>query len=108
MNHLTIDYDGDSTGFGFHTSIDIDGSVSGVVTIASDGSSFSWVNGQSSGEVKTLSSVAGLGDPIELDFSVGDQYGSETVVQYTCSGDTLGMAGYLDGKYIWAYTWARA
>ncbi|KAL5313122.1 hypothetical protein ACEPPN_019549 [Leptodophora sp. 'Broadleaf-Isolate-01'] len=108
MNHLTIDYDGDSGGFGFHTSIDIDGSVSGLVTIASDGSSFSWVNGRSSGEVKTLTSVAGLGDPIELDFPVGDQYGSETVVKYTCSGNSLGMAGYLDGKYIWAYTWARA
>jgi hypothetical protein len=68
MNHLTIDYDGDSAGFGFHTTIHIDGSVSGVVTIASDGSSFSWVSGQSSGEVKSLSSVAGLGDPIELEF----------------------------------------
>lgn len=107
MNHLNIDYDGDSSRFAFHTTIDIDGSVSGVVTLASDGNSFSRVNGQASGGIKTLSSVAGLGDPIEIEFPVGDQYGSEAVVQYTCSGNTLAMAGYLDGKYIWAYTWAR-
>jgi hypothetical protein len=107
MDHLTVDYDLDTAGLSAHTTIDIDGTISGVVTLANDGGSFSWVNGHALGEIKTLSLVGGLGDPFELDFPVGDQYGSETVVQYTCSGNTLRMAGYLDGKYIWAYTWAR-
>jgi len=108
---LHISYDGSAGGIDFHTDIDITATITGTLALATASSSsaaptFSWANSTAIGTAKSTTTV--LGTPVDFDFDLGQQYGDETIVQYNCSGDALSMIGYLDGKYVWAYTWLKA
>jgi hypothetical protein len=107
---LDINYDvtaGDD--LSFHTLIDITGTATGTIVIGQGNSTFTWNQGfESSGMIHTDTTITSLGVDVPLDFPLGQQYNSQTNVDYQCSGNSLKMAGYIDGKFIWAYTWNRA
>jgi hypothetical protein len=107
LNHVDISYDGSADGFAFHTLIDLTGSVGGVVTVGTPGT-FTWASLVVAGTAATTTTVDGLGDPIEIDIPLGDQYSPSLLVQYTCSGNSLTMAGYNGGNFTWANSWTRA
>jgi hypothetical protein len=105
---LTIGYDGEAGGYNFHTDIDITGTVTGDLTLdGTTATSFTWTKGESTGQADTTTTVTGLGDSIPLDVDLGQDYGGQTDVQYTCSGNTLQMLGYVGGQFTWAYTWTK-
>ena len=106
FENLGISYDGSASGFSFHTAIDITGSVAGTVKLGTEGT-FTWTDPKSDGSVKTTTTVADFGDPIEVDFTIDEQYGPATQVKYTCNENVLQMSGYIDGKFTWAYTLTR-
>ncbi|EMD63186.1 hypothetical protein GGP41_005203 [Bipolaris sorokiniana] len=104
IDHLDISYDATADDLAFHALMDITGSLDGKVKLSGD-DMFSWENIQSTGAIKTTTTVFGI--PLELDIPLSQQYGASTQVQYICEGDTLQMAGYVDGGYQWGYTWSR-
>lgn len=110
FDHFNIAYDVAASGMSFNTKIDITGSVSASVVPSPDSNpaAFTWVDAKATGTVASTTKVDGLGEPVQLDFPLEEQYGSSTTVQYTCGGDKMTMAGYVDGKFVWAYTWVKA
>jgi hypothetical protein len=106
---LDINYDGTGGGFDFHTDINLDGNISGNIDLSSAATilAFSFGNAQGTGASKTITTVPVLGmNPIEVDFSL-DQYYGDTVIEYTCSGNTLKMSGYKNGTFSWVYPFIR-
>ncbi|PVH92627.1 hypothetical protein DM02DRAFT_635209 [Periconia macrospinosa] len=108
---LNIVYDYTAGGFATHTTMAIDGSLSGTIvgTQAPSGSSagFAWANDyKNAGTVHTVTEVFGLTLP--LDFPLTGQYNVSMIVEYACQGNALSMTGYYNGKYVWVHSWTRA
>ena len=105
FNSLDIGYDASALGFSFLTIMDITGSVAGTIQLSDN--AFTWVDPQSQGTVKTITTVQGFDDPVEVDFPAEKQYGPTTQVQYTCEKNKLQTSGYVNGAFASAYSWPR-
>jgi hypothetical protein len=105
---FTIGYDAAGISVPFHTDIVIDGTASGLIVPGANTSTFTWTqNAVTTGSVKTNTMIPSLDLEIPWEVSMDGSYGPDTVVQYTCLGEKLEMAGYTNGAYAWAYTWRR-
>ena len=111
---LDISYDLDASGISASTLIDIDGTSSGDLVMGT-GSTFTFTNPVSSGTAKTTTTTDVTG-PIELDFDLSSEYGSNILCAYTCSATTLSLSGTIitasqgvpAGTLVWAYGFTKA
>lgn len=89
--------------------IDISDFVNGNIVGGVTPSTFSWAQQglKSEGTVHSVISIPSLGPDMTYDLNLGEQYGPQITVNYSCSADVLQMTGTFNGIYMWSYVWRR-
>ena len=111
---LDISYDIAADSFTGSTIIDINGNSVGDLVMGT-GSTFTITNPVSSGIAKTTTTTDITG-PIEIDFDLSSEYGSNILCAYTCSSTTLSLSGTIitasqglpAGTLVWSYGFTKA